>query len=79
MGRAGRQAGKIALHSSRKLCLEHDSLETKQCHFCPFHRSNLAEAVAKKGARGRYFVGGRCDSKSMGREIEDTKGDEESP
>ena len=78
MGRARRQARKIALHSSRKLCPEHDSLETKQCHLCPFLRSNLAEAVAKKGARGRYFVG-RCDSKSMGREIEDTKGDEESP
>ena len=30
MGRARRQAGKTALHSSRKLCPEHDSLETKQ-------------------------------------------------
>ena len=78
MGRARWQARKIDPHSSRRLCLEHDSFEAKHCNFCPFHRSNLAEVVAKKGARGRYFVG-RCDSKSMGREIEDTKGDEESP
>ena len=56
MGQQRKQARKIAPHSSRRLCLEHDSVEAKHCHFCPFHRSNLAEVVAKKGASKRPLL-----------------------